>query len=109
MTERKKSGIYLKDNIWAENKPEQCTEPDKGKYPFAENDGWGISFSEAGGKPVERTVMNRNFNKIGALGYDVNRFGSNLPWDKSIVYEEGALVIGTDNKTYRAEVQNTIR
>ena len=107
MTERKKSGIYLKDNIWAENKPDQRTEPDKGQYPFTENDGWGTPFSEAGGNPVERTTMNRNFNKIGALAYDVNRFGSNLPWEATIAYEIGALVIGSDNKTYRAAQAST--
>ena len=107
MTERKKDGIYLKKNIWADNKPDQCTEPDKGKFPFTENDGWGISFSEPGGNPPERTLMNRNFNKIGALAYDVNRFGSNLPWDVSVAYEMGAVVIGVDNKTYRSEKAST--
>lgn len=107
MTERKKSGIYLKDNIWAENKPNECTEPNQGQYPFTENDGWGMPFSEAGGSPPERTLMNRNFNKIGALAYDVNRFGSNLPWEATIAYELGALVIGSDNKTYRAVQAST--
>ena len=95
-------GIFLSDNIWSKDKPENREDPQE----LIENNGWGESYSQAGGDPVQRKLMNRNFYKHGSLAYDINRYGI-LPWHKDITYEVGAVAIGSDNKIYRAEVQNT--
>ena len=107
MAERKSAGVITADKIWAENKAENRQEPNSGQYAITETDGWPIDFSQVNGKPVERKLMNTLFHRIMSALYDVNRFGSNLVWNAAITYEIGALVIGSDNKTYRAYAQNT--
>lgn len=102
MTNRTDGGIYTVLNIWAEN-------GDKNDPTFTETDGWGITYSQAGGNPVERKLMNRNFNKASACLYDVNRFGANLIWSSSpsLTYEIGAIVTGSDGVNYRSKTLNT--
>ncbi len=100
MATRTAGGIYNNTNIWAENG--QKDEP-----TFTETEGWDITYSQAGGSTVGRTLMNRNFNKASAALYDVNRFGANLPWSSVISYEIGAKIIGSDDKVYKAKTVNT--
>jgi len=99
MATRTNGGIYNNTNVWAENG--QKDEP-----TFTETDGWDITYSQAGGNAVERTLMNRNFNKASAALYDVNRFGANLAWSSVVNYEIGAKVIGSDNKVYKSKTTN---
>jgi hypothetical protein len=102
MTTRTDGGIFTSSNVWAENG--QKDEP-----TFTETDGWDISYSQAGGDVVERTLMNRNFNKSSACLFDINRFGANLIWTSSVLltYEIGAQVVGSDGINYRSKTQNT--
>ena len=102
MTNRTDGGIYTALNIWAEN-------GEKNDPTFTETDGWDITYSQAGGNTVKRTLMNRNFNKASACLYDVNRFGANLVWSASpsLTYEIGAIVTGSDGVNYRSKTLNT--
>lgn len=97
---RTTNSIILEDQVWADNG--DTTSP-----PFAPDIGWDITYSQAGGNPVERTLMNYNFNQLTALGYDVNRYGGNLFWDSTIIYEIGATVLGSNNLRYIAVTQNS--
>jgi hypothetical protein len=100
MANRTDGGIFDDSNIWAET-------GDKTDPPFTETEGWDITYSQAGGNPVERTLLNRNFNKTSAALYDVNRFGANLAWSNLVQYEIGATVIGSDNVKYTSKTVNT--
>ena len=97
---RTTNSIILEDQIWADNG--DTTSP-----PFPPDTGWDITYSQAGGNPVQRTLMNYNFNQLTALGYDINRYGGNLFWDSTVIYEIGAIVIGSNNLRYVSITQNS--
>ena len=97
---RNPNGIILENQVWAET-------GDKTSPSFDPETGWDITYSQPGGNKVLRELMNYNFNQLTAVGYDVNRYGANLPWYDSVTYEIGAIVIGTDNNRYEALLQNS--
>ena len=102
MATREEGGIFNDNNIWSKSEPSNRSDP-----VFTENDGWGITYSQLGGNPVVRKLVNRNFFKHAALAYDVNRFGSGLPWASAVSYEKAAVVLGSDDVPYVAGVINT--
>ena len=97
---RTTNSIVLFDDVWA-------ADGDTTSPPFDPRIGWDSTYSQVGGNTVSRTLVNGEFNKFSALGYDVNRFGSNLYWDATIIYEIGATVLGSDNARYIAVTQNS--
>jgi hypothetical protein len=97
---RTTNSIFLFDDIWA-------ADGDTTSAPFDPRTGWDITYSQAGGNTVSRTLVNGEFNKFAGLGYDVNRYGSNLFWDSTITYEIGATVLGSNNLRYIAVTQNS--
>lgn len=94
---RKINGIVLESDVWADD-------GEKISPSFPAKNGWDIRYSEAGGLPVERKLFNYNFNQVTSLCYDVNRFGSNLPYNELISYETNSLVIGSNGIRYISKV-----
>jgi hypothetical protein len=97
---RTTNSIILFNDVWA-------ADGETTSAPFAPRAGWDSTYSQAGGNTVSRTLVNGEFNKFAALGYDVNRYGANLFWDSTITYEIGATVLGSNNLRYIAVTQNS--
>lgn len=81
---------------------------DRVTFP-AFTDGWDVDYSTpSSGKFPERTAMNDLFAKVTACCVDLNRYGSAMPWDTNITYEQFAIVTSlVDGKLYVASSQNT--
>ena len=70
--------------------------------------GWASDYSTPGsGKYPSRKNFNSLFATFTAMASDINRFGSNLPWDTNIPYEQGAIVTSPNGTLYQALSANT--
>ncbi len=64
------------------------------------NEGWPISYSQAGGNTPQRTVFNQLFRELSGLGVEINRYGAGLPWNAALNYISGTMVLGSDGEIY---------
>jgi hypothetical protein len=69
-------------------------------------DGYSDSYNSS--KFPDRRHLNYTLAQLTAIGADVNRFGSLLPWNTSIIYEQNAFVVASDGLIYRSEVSANI-
>lgn len=71
--------------------------------------GWTDEYSApSSGKHPARKSFNDLFATFTAMVADVNKFGSNLPWDINIPYNEGAVITGSDGATYRSTIDDNL-
>jgi hypothetical protein len=86
---------------------------DKAPPPFTFTEGYPDIYSEPkpAGKGPERTGINYLYNQLYALGVDLNKFGSGMPWDATITYSAGSavsyFVAGEQNYLYISLQQTT--
>jgi hypothetical protein len=70
--------------------------------PFSRDTGWPIAYSQAGGSAPARVTFNKLFLELSALALDINKFGSAMPWDTNLTYEQYAIVTGSDGEIYKS-------
>lgn len=66
----------------------------------------GFGFEYQVDTAPDRRNMNDVLAKATAVCVDINKYGGALPWNNTITYEAGAHVTASDNRLYRALLQN---
>ena len=75
------------DDVWAES----VAGNRQAITPALRSDGWGVSFSLAGGGELMRLNWNQIFCELSAVAWETNRFGI-MEWNATLDYDVNAVV-----------------
>ena len=96
---RTSGSIVLEADVWASDPSAIKSDPS-----FARNEGWPDIYQKdvntEGGVPPAMSTFNQLYWNVTALAFEVNRYGGGLPWDVTIAYKRGAVVLGADYQKY---------
>lgn len=91
-----RNAIGIFDLVWA-------GDGDRVQLPTFET---GYDYTYAVDRAPDRRHMNDVLAKVTALCVDVNKFGAAMPWNSGQVFEQYAVVTGSDGVVYVAAQQN---
>ena len=90
----------LKIEPWAEDVSGNRIDPEDSTPALVRGDGWGLTFSQAGGDTPSREVFNQILREITGMLHEINTHGGALEWSNRVFYTHPALVFGSDNQLY---------